>query len=336
METSSANSSEKIATLVTFKMDMDDENENEAAHNQQNNLISANTVTLDTATPSTKFQKIVLEDISAEEYFKEQTEESTCKIYHFKITNDELKIMIENSILETATTKPYRYLTGNFIRVFEKQVEIFEKTKISIQKRNNIVYEESARNNTVYLRINGDCKLCPKSNRVKYVFTVKTKPKDTDEFVLVETKCRGIHNHNHGNNNNNSPGTPNTSVTHSHTPKSTTVNRSSLPTSNAALSYNHNHVASLASTTPNERVVVLTKKRKIEEDYSVNMSGGNGSPPAKTMSLNDKNALNHIVNQISSKIMIKLDQINLKLNQISDRLFDLERKFETIEVAELI
>jgi hypothetical protein len=60
------------------------------------------------------------------------------------------------------------------------------------------------------------------------------------------------------------------------------------------------------------------------------------SPPPSKLSASDKNALNQIVNQISGKIMIKLDQINLKLNQISDRLFDLERKFETIEVAEII
>ena len=35
-----------------------------------------------------------------------------------------------------------------------------------------------------------------------------------------------------------------------------------------------------------------------------------------------------IANQIASKIMIKLDQINLKVNQISDRLFELERKID--------
>lgn len=58
---------------------------------------------------------------------------------------------------------------------------------------------------------------------------------------------------------------------------------------------------------------------------------------ATTAALNllDKNVINQIANQISSKIMIKLDQINLKVNQISDRLYDLERKLDSVEVAEI-
>lgn len=360
---SRANSSQAgttTATLVTvsglpIKMDMT--SELDAVSGDTGDVggpaeLSQSTVTLETAPH--KLQKIVLEDISAEEYYKEHTEETTCKIFRFQITNDELKNMIENSILDTSTSKPYRYLTGNFIRVFEKHVEAFEKMKVPIQKRNNIVYEESARNNTVYLRINGDCKLCPKSNRVKYVFTVKNKPAEHDKYVEVETKCRGVHNHQHaGNmvNNSMNGGISNSIGGHR--------SRLSLP----AVSLNSNGSTSSSSSSggQQERVVVLTKKRKLmhdDSDYgngsmmnsstSPNMSinsantstaGGaaSSSPPMSSrLNASDKTALSQIVNQISNKVMIKLDQINLKLNQISDRLFDLERKFETIEVAEII
>jgi hypothetical protein len=319
-------STRTTATLVTVNgtsIKLDEFDESQAQLNSSNSA----TVTLETAP---KLQKVVLEDISAEEYYKEHTEETTCKIYRFQILNEELKTMIDNSILDTSTAKPYRYLTGNFIRVFEKHVEAFEKMKVPIQKRNNIVYEESARNNTVYMRINGDCKLCPKSNRVKYVFTVKAKPADTDKYVEVETKCRGLHNHgNHNGSMLNGAGSSNQS-----TPAK--ASRLSLPN-------NLNSSVQHANTNGgnNERVVLLTKKRKYEEDYAntsgSNNNGGGLSPPSSNkLSTADKNMLNQVVNQISSKIMIKLDQINLKLNQISDRLFDLERKFETIEVAEII
>lgn len=129
--------------------------------------------------PGPGLQKVVLEDIRLEDYYNETMEESLCKQFKFQITHNELKMMIENSVLETNTAKPYRYLTGNFIRVFERHVEVFEKQKIPIQKRNNVVYEESLRNNTVYMRVNGDCKLCPKANRVRYelIFCRRLKSK---------------------------------------------------------------------------------------------------------------------------------------------------------------
>lgn len=131
-------------------------------------ITEANSIQLNgTNGPGPGLQKIVLEDIKLEDYYNETMEESLCKQFKFQITNSELKTMIENSVLETNTAKPYRYLTGNFIRVFERHVEVFEKQRIPIQKRNNVVYEESLRNNTVYMRVNGDCKLCPKANRVR-------------------------------------------------------------------------------------------------------------------------------------------------------------------------
>lgn len=129
-------------------------------------ITEANSIQLN-GTNGPSLQKVVLEDIKLEDYYNETMEESLCKQFKFQITHNELKMMIENSVLETNTAKPYRYLTGNFIRVFERHVEVFEKQRIPIQKRNNVVYEESLRNNTVYMRVNGDCKLCPKANRVR-------------------------------------------------------------------------------------------------------------------------------------------------------------------------
>lgn len=129
-------------------------------------ITEANSIQLN-GTNGPSLQKVVLEDIKLEDYYNETMEESLCKQFKFQITHNELKVMIENSVLETNTAKPYRYLTGNFIRVFERHVEVFEKQRIPIQKRNNVVYEESLRNNTVYMRVNGDCKLCPKANRVR-------------------------------------------------------------------------------------------------------------------------------------------------------------------------
>lgn len=131
-------------------------------------ITEANSIQLN-GTNGPGLQKVVLEDIKLEDYYNETMEESLCKQFKFQITHNELKVMIENSVLETNTAKPYRYLTGNFIRVFERHVEVFEKQRIPIQKRNNVVYEESLRNNTVYMRVNGDCKLCPKANRVRYI-----------------------------------------------------------------------------------------------------------------------------------------------------------------------
>ncbi|CAF0912081.1 unnamed protein product [Brachionus calyciflorus] len=262
-------------------------------------------------------QKVVLEDIQLdEEYMNEITEDSTFKQFKFQILNSELKQMIENSILDTSNVnKPFRYLTGNFIKVFEKHVEMFEKIKVPIQKRNNIVYEESLRNNTVYLRINGDCKLCPKMNRVKYVFMIRSKPDDNDKFVEVEGKRRGIHNHSGFQNGENI------------TPK---AKRLSLQPY-----FSHDN-----------KMSVMAKKRKyFEEEFGLgiqkftptNIENLTTIPATSIQSINptDRNLIAQITNQITSKIMIKLDQINLKVNQISDRLYDLERKLETVEVADI-
>lgn len=261
-------------------------------------------------------QKVVLEDINMDdEYMNELTEDATFKQFKFQILNSELKTMIDNSILDTSNAnKPFRYLTGNFIKVFERHVEAYEKSKIPIQKRNNIVYEESLRNNTVYLRINGDCKLCPKMNRVKYVFMIRNKPDDAEKFVEVEGKRRGIHNHTGFQNGENL------------TPK---AKRLSLQPSYHGLNQN------------DSRFSLVAKKRKyVDDDFGLTVklspNGENvASGCASSLSQSDRNLIAQISNQITSKIMIKLDQINLKVNQISDRLYDLERKLETVEVADI-
>jgi hypothetical protein len=122
-------------------------------------------------------------------------DEERTRYFKFKISNEDFKFMIEHSVRDKNPLKPFRYLTGNFMRPFEKQVELIEGEAIPIQKRNNILYVEASRNNTVYLRINGDCKLCPKISRVRYVFTVRNRPKDNDKLVEIEGRRKGVHMH---------------------------------------------------------------------------------------------------------------------------------------------
>jgi hypothetical protein len=311
-------------------------------------------------------QKVVLEDIKLDEYYNDSLEESMCKQFKFHITNYELKSMIDNSVLETSTAKPYRYLTGNFIKIFERHVELFEKQRIPIQKRNNIVYEESLRNNTVYLRVNGDCKLCPKTSRVKYVFTIKNKPEADEKLVEVEGKIRGCHQHSLGADFG-SVGTTPQSITvvspvnnnnNNNRPKPQKISLGSL--NGTPLNNSGNSSSSLLDNSQ-QQLVYVAKKRKInnsdfissatfDTNNVLNITASNYassstlSPPANSsrnqqqqqlLNLTDKNVINQIVNQITGKIMIKLDQINLKVNQISDRLYDLERKLDSVEVAEI-
>lgn len=269
-------------------------------------------------------QKVVLEDINIDdEYMNELSEDATFKQFKFQILNSELKTMIDNSILDTSNAnKPFRYLTGNFIKIFEKHVEAYEKTKIPIQKRNNIVYEESLRNNTVYLRINGDCKLCPKMNRVKYVFMIRNKPDDNEKFVEVEGKRRGIHNHNGFQNGENL------------TPKAKRLSLQPYTNQNDS----------------NKFSIVAKKRKYVEDDFGLSTKlspnvDSNANTTASSVGLTqlgasnltslDRNLIAQLSNQITNKIMIKLDQINIKVNQISDRLYDLERKLETVEVADI-
>jgi hypothetical protein len=327
-------------------------------------------------------QKIVLEDINLDDCIDltEQTEEITQRTYKFQITSDELKQMIENSILDFSANRACRYLTGNFIKIFERHAEQIEKLPILIQKRNNIIYEESIRNNTVYMRVNGDCKLCPKTNRVKYVFTIKQKPNLEDKMVDVEARCRGIHNHHHHQHHHNHFHLHNHVSSHVQDTSGNMLNnncaknsvkynkRLRLSSGNdryqtgiASLTSNHTTTTTQTASSLltkscgssfNERLVILAKKRKFHDDEN-NFSNQHNSllnSCINTNSLNssrndnsttssssiDRNLINQLATQISNKVMIKLDQINFKINQINDRLYNLEKKFETIEVTELL
>ena len=88
-------------------------------------------------------------------------------------------------------------------------------------------------------------------------------------------------------------------------------------------------------------MILINRKRKIFEDEQTGLNGLNDSfnnsqnqptdSPLNKLNINERQLASQIANQISSKIMIKLDQINLKVNQISDRLYELERKFDSFE-----
>ena len=77
------------------------------------------------------------------------------------------------------------------------------------------------------------------------------------------------------------------------------------------------------------------------EDLEISGSGlamSSTPPPSARIGpphslLGDRLLLSQLSAQITSRIMIKLDQINLKVNQISDRLYELERKLENVDSA---
>ena len=81
------------------------------------------------------------------------------------------------------------------MRIFEQQMDLIENFKTGIQKRNNILYLDPTRSSTVYLRVNGDCKYCPKHARVRYVFTIRNRPSGSEALIRVNVKLRGTHVH---------------------------------------------------------------------------------------------------------------------------------------------
>lgn len=96
--------------------------------------------------------------------------------------------------------------------------------------------------------------------------------------------------------------------------------------------------AAYLSTSPMNGGNATNNRSAVHSNTSTSSNSNTNNSNSNTMnviSLSDKNVINQIVNQVSSKIMIKLDQINLKVNQISDRLYDLERKLDSVEVAEI-
>lgn len=266
------------------------------------------------------------------------------KWYKIHITVGELNEMLENSVLEQSSGRSYRYLTGSFMRVFEHQVELFEKMRISIQKRNNIVYEDSSssRNHSAYVRINGDCKLCPKSDCVKYVFVVRRRPasnQPADKLIEVDVKCKGVHKH--GINEFEMSSASSSSLPYSKA-KSSCTSKSKAKSSKSSIDKSANN-----NTT--DRLVILAKKRKLvdEEDelmsiinspdnsISLLLTGGVNSTNGQSSYNETGTPSKQSGNQSLRKLMLKLDQVIMKLSQIDERLGNLEKKFDLIEVTEI-
>ena len=264
-----------------------------------------------------------------------------CKFYKFKINYSELKSMIDQSVLDPH--RPYRHLTGHFMKLFENNVSLIEKTQVAIQKRNNIVHDETCRTNTVYLRINGDCKFCPRGARVKYVFTIKEKPKGNENLIEVDGKCIGIHLHNFNKNkqpilNHNSNETLNESFENSTSPVTSGTISSDDSQSPKYLfknNCNNSHSLNRHSFSAANKLVSLAKKRKYSDTEIIGNPTANESFNNSTEQDNcvDKNFISQIVTKMSNKILFKLDQINTKVNQINDRLYSLEKKVDKMEFS---
>jgi hypothetical protein len=315
-------------------------------------------------------------------------DEERTHYFKFKISNDDLKLMIAQSIKDKNPLKPFRYLTGNFMRPFEKQIELIEGESIPIQKRNNIVYVEASRNNTVYLRINGDCKLCPKISRVRYVFTIRNRPEDHDKLVEIEARRKGLHSHstlgaqpkgaqhiNHSTERNllsmrSRTNAVNGSIPHtrkliSHLIKSknerpkkrkiceydsklnTSQSKNLNGVSEASYAQSVMLTTAINSTQPStissltnpilngaSLPIISTSTSSYSSPPGPGSASSSSSMPGQQTQI-DKHFLQQlatqIATQITSKLMIKLDQINLKINAINDKLYDMERKLDNLE-----
>lgn len=194
------------------------------------------------------------------------------------------------------------------------------------------------------------------------MFTIKHKPEPDDKYVEVEAKIRGTHRHHDSStyDDGDQQNSPNVSSRSSFGGGGASRKRKSLScTSNDEMT----------SPQPSDKNQLLAKRKinqkniKIENTTTTSIENSissvattylaasptNSTPSGlsrllqpttatttnNALSLSEKSVVNQIVNQISNKIMIKLDQINLKVNQISDRLYDLERKLDSVEVAEI-
>ncbi len=269
--------------------------------------------------------------------------------FHFQIAMSDLNVMVANSIQDKTGNKPFRYLTGNFMRVFEDQMSKLEGYKVGIQKRNNILYVDRSRSSTAYIRVNGDCKYCPKNAKVRYVFTIKNKPTGTEEFVEVHTKCRGIHQHN---------GAAGIQSSDNRSSSCSSYNNESIKSSlspprknseKLVLNENNKRLSNEMNISAANKIVMLAKRRRLsnvnnsndvdrecglkDEGVARNVNGTvNGVGGGSSMLNGIERALvSEISSQISAKILSKLDVIDLKIDQISGRLYELERKFDNLE-----
>ena len=173
-----------------------------------------------------------------------------------------------------------------------------------------------------------------------YVFTIKKKPTGQEEFIEVSTKCRGTHCHestlhhlpvkieNEISNSNDTESSSINQVTN-YSPKHRPLATSQ---SNTSTSNDRNVMAKTA-----DRVCLIKQKKKLNGHQNNSSTPGRSNLNSNQradddgFTVLDRALVNQISMQIGTKIMNKLEQINLKVNQISDRMFDLEKKFDNME-----
>ena len=110
----------------------------------------------------------------------------------FQISTKELEEITTEEKVQTVKNKNHLQLKGNYLEPFLKFINIVEGEEYKLQKRNNTFHEN---NNKMHLRINADCKSCPKKNGVHYVIMIRKKPNFNEKFVNVELQIKNKHNH---------------------------------------------------------------------------------------------------------------------------------------------
>lgn len=244
----------------------------------------------ETTNPCLMYSKLLLATLQADRNMTSLSLQSdTSTEIQFHITQEDLCQLTANSYQDAK--KPFRYLTGNFMRIFEQKMDVVEGFRTGIQKRNNILYVDPSRSSTVYLRVNGDCKFCDKSSRVRYVFTINNKPDGTESLIEVNVKLRGTHVHN-----------------------------DLKPSSKNMVEDN----TALDSSKVSQYVSKVKKRKQLDE-----------APIRKFKSHKVKNGSDlssYFSNQIFLfKFMNRLDQMTVKLSQVSDQLHEMEKKLDNLE-----
>jgi hypothetical protein len=89
--------------------------------------------------------------------------------------------------IEEVKNKKIMQLKGNYLEQFIKFINIVEVEVMKLQKRNNSIYEERKK---MYIRINADCKVCPKTDPAHYFIIIKRKLTENEKFVDVELKIK--------------------------------------------------------------------------------------------------------------------------------------------------
>lgn len=255
------------------------------------NLDNFPTVTNEETThPCSMYSKLLLGTLQADRNmtsFSLQSDTPTETKFH--ITQEDLCQLTANSYQDV--NKPFRYLTGNFMRIFEQQMDLVEGFRTGIQKRNNILYVDPSRSSTVYLRVNGDCKFCDKNSRVRYVFTIKNKPDGTESLIEVDVKLRGTHVHN------------NLKLSSKNSVEDNTA---------------------LDSSKVSQYVPKVKQRKQLDEAPILKL---------KSQKVKDGSDLSSFVsNQIFLfKFINRLDQMTVKLSQVSDQLYEMEKKLDNLE-----